>query len=455
MRASEDATAVIPGSEVVTEAPSQQPVARPAPGKRILRPFKRLRALLTPLLPNPQMVLALVLLAGLLARIGWLDRPNEALIFDEAYYINAARVLIDVPVPDDGHYAGSESGIDPNKEHPPLGKLMIAGSMKVFGDGPLGWRFPSIVAGMLSIVLLYGIVRAAGGDEWLGVLIAAILALENLSLVHSRIGTLDMTMTAFMLAGAWCYLKGWPLLAGLMIAVAAMIKLIGVYALGALLMVELFPVARMWLESGRFSLKSLVASLKLVASFIVVWIAGMWVLDVWVTNFDTPFAHLDFILDYGFALTREGGPANQESDPWQWLINEVPMTYLRVDEEVTLEGGNELKRAIIDFRGAMNPIVIGIAPLGLAFAAYRTWQANDRLALWAVAWFIATFVPFLLASLIAERITYIFYVVPIIPAFVVGTGLLLRRAGLPAIVLWGVLFAVLVAFIGYYPIRRF
>ena len=428
---------------------------RRTPAELFQIPIDRLARLIEPVIPSPQMVLVLVLLAALLVRIGWLDRPDDALIFDEAYYINAARVIIDYPVEEGDHYSDGERGIDPNREHPPLGKLMIAGSMKVFGDEPLGWRFPSIVAGMLSVLLIYGIVRAAGGDPWLGVLAAGLLALENLSLVHSRIGTLDMTMTVFMLAAAWCYLKGWPLFAGLMCAIAAMIKLIGVYALAALLLVELYPIARAWLDSGRFSLKSLLSGAKMTASFVIVWVAGMWALDLWVTNFDTPFAHLDFILDYGFALTREGGPANQESDPWQWLINEVPMTYLRVDENISLDDDSELSRVIIYFRGAMNPVIIGAAPLGLAYAAYRTWKHADKLALWTAAWFVATFTPFFLASLLADRITYIFYALPIVPAFVVGLALVLRRAGLPAIVLWGFVIFVVIAFIGYYPIRRF
>ena len=417
--------------------------------------FSRLGALIENVVPGPRWVLAFVLLACLLARIGWLERPNDALIFDEAYYVNAARIIIDRPVAEGAAYFGSEPGIDPNREHPPLGKVLIAGSMLVFGDNEVGWRFPSVVAGMLSLLLVYGIVRRAGGDEWMGVLAVTLLGLENLSLVHSRIGTLDMLLVVFMLAGAWSYLKGWPILAGVTCAIAALMKIGGLYALLAIFVIEFFLIARGWLETGRVSRRSLLPSLKAGVSFVVVWFAFLWVLDVWVTNFDNPWQHLKFILDYGFALTREGGPANQESYPWQWLLNDVEMTYLRVDEQEVVNEEVQAVRALTYFRGAMNPILIGAAPLGIAYSVYRAWQYNDRVGVWAAAWFAATFGPFVITSLMTDRISYIFYILPTIPAFAIGLALLLRRGRLGQIVLWGFIIAFVVGFIGYYPIRRF
>jgi dolichyl-phosphate-mannose-protein mannosyltransferase len=56
--------------------------------------------------------------------------------FDEPAYIGAARNFI----------AGTPSV---NPEHPPLAKYFIALSIKIFGDRPFGWRFPSAIAGAL------------------------------------------------------------------------------------------------------------------------------------------------------------------------------------------------------------------------------------------------------------------------------------------------------------------
>src|SRR6185369_15890756 len=133
----------------------------------------------------------------------WLTQPPGALVFDEAYYVNAARVIDGLPVPDGLPYADAPAGIDPNTEHPPLGKLAIAASMRVFGDNAYGWRLPSILAALIALAALYLIVIAAGETAWLALLAMAIFGLENLAFVHGRIGTLDMMALAAMLVGAW------------------------------------------------------------------------------------------------------------------------------------------------------------------------------------------------------------------------------------------------------------
>jgi 4-amino-4-deoxy-L-arabinose transferase-like glycosyltransferase len=202
------------------------------------------------LLPGPSAVLLLLLLACLLCRIVWLTKPDAALTFDEAYYVNAARVILGWPVAPGAPYADQPAGLDPNHEHPPLGKALIAGSMRLLGDDPLGWRLPSVVAGMASIALIYGIVRAAGGDAWLGVPAAGLFGLDNLAFVHGRIATLDMMLVAFLLLGVWCALRGWPLLAGVACALAALIKINGSYGLVALVLLELTLAAWAW-RTGR------------------------------------------------------------------------------------------------------------------------------------------------------------------------------------------------------------
>ncbi len=344
-----------------------------------------LKSLLT-LVPGPRSVLVLVLLFSLMARISWLDEPKGSLIFDEAYYVNAARVILKEPVPAQAPYANAEPGLDPNREHPPLGKLILAGSMKVFGDGPTGWRAPSVLAGMLSILLLYGIVRAAGGDEWLAVLAATIFSLDNLVLVHSRIGTLDMILVVFMLLGSWCYLRGWKTAGGAACGVAALVKLGGFYAAFVLILIEVVLAARAWWLEGKPIRPAIINVLKILAAFTVVYLIGLYLLDQWVSTFSTPWGHLKYMLDYGFALKRENGPANQESYPWQWLINDVQMTYARVDEQ--LKNGDVVveTRAVINFRGAMNPIVIAMALPAFAFAGWRAWKfPHDKVSLWTIA----------------------------------------------------------------------
>src|SRR5579875_1247409 len=123
----------------------------------------------------PLVVLAVVSVLSLVARGLLLDEPCQApcrtanahtLIFDEAYYVNAARVIAGIHPPAGSHYSQSPLGSDPNAEHPQGATLIIAGAIELFGDGPFAWRIGSLIFGTLAILAMYFLVRSAGGDPW-------------------------------------------------------------------------------------------------------------------------------------------------------------------------------------------------------------------------------------------------------------------------------------------------
>lgn len=194
-------------------------VSRLAMVKRAHSSADRLRSVQVAHPSLPLALLAVLAVLSLGARAAWLGEPcrvschsaaDHVLIFDEAYYVNAARVIAGVRPAPGQPYAGAPAGVDPNAEHPQLAKLIIAGSIELLGDGPLAWRLGSLVMGSLAILGLFALVRGAGGGRWLALGACTLMATDNLMLVHGRIGTLDVYALAAMIWGVALYLRGQP-----------------------------------------------------------------------------------------------------------------------------------------------------------------------------------------------------------------------------------------------------
>ena len=402
---------------------------------------------------TPTRVLLVVLGASVFFRTFRLRVP-PGVMGDERFYVNAARIILGWHVAPGNPYAGMPAGVDPNAEHPPLGKLLFAGSMKLLGDAPLGWRLPSILAGIASIVLVYLIVRAASHDAWLAVLAATIFAFDNLVLVQSRVAMLDMPMLVFLLLGVWLWMINRPLLAGAACGVAALIKEPGGFGLLALLALAVGSVVADRARSRGWNRAAVLEAVSLVGGFAAVFIFGLWLLDVLVTPYNTPWDHLRAMYHYGSILKRPGGPAGVESWPWQWLGNGVQMPYYELDESLSVGGHHIGSRPVIKFVAAMNPIILGAGALAFAYVVWRAWHFRDRLSLWVVAWVCANYLLYFPIALITHRTMYIFYFLPTMAALAVATAQLLRQAALPRFVTWGYFAAVGLAFSDYFPFRR-
>ena len=437
-------------------------INRTAPADGPLR--RRVGAVIAPLadrlranLSDPGTVLPLMLIAALAARVVWLDFPQHSLIFDEAYYVNAARILLGWTVEPGAHYAGATAGLDPNTEHPPLGKLILAASMLVFGDNGIGWRIPSVITGMAALGAVYLIVRAAGETIWFAILVVFLLAFDNLTLVHGRIGTLDMLVLAPILVGAWLALRDRWVLAGIFIALGMLIKLTAIYALLAILILLAIRILAGWRRERRVRIPDVRPAVTLVVVSCGLFLAGLWALDARYSTYASPIDHVAHMVDYGAKLRasvdRSGICATTDSLPWEWPFNECQITYLRVD--VTVRAGDRVLSKIpsIDFRGAMNPLLASSIPLAFLFTGWMAWRRKHRLALWAIVWAAANYLPYVVLALVNHRVTYIYYFLPVIPAAAIAATALLTRSGLPRFVTAGFLVAFVVGFFAYFPFR--
>ena len=407
---------------------------------------------------DPEILLPIVLIGAFAVRAAWLALPPGTLIFDEAYYVNAARILLGWAVDPGAPYAGATLGLDPNIEHPPLGKLLLAGSMAVFGDNGLGWRVPSLLAGMVALGAIHRIVRAAGETAHVAIAVVALLAFDNLMLVHSRLGMLDMLALAPILVAAWLAIRERWAMAGALLAIGFLVKITAVFGLLALLIILAARVARAWREDRSAARDGIRAVAVLVVAFTAVAIAGLWLLDARFTTFATPFDHLRHMIGYGSSLTASidhGGICTGiTSAPWQWPFNTCQINYLRVDATIVDALGQPAVMPSIDFRGAMNPLLASAIPIASLTVLWRAWTTRDLLSVWAAAWIAANYLPYVGLVILTGRVTYLYYFLPAVPAIAVATAILLFRSGLPRFVGWGYLVAYAAGFFAYFPFRQ-
>ena len=420
----------------------------------------------------PYVALALVVCASIATRAIRLEQPCEApcarpfahdLIFDEAYYVNAARRIADRPSePTPREYAEAPARTDPNAEHPQLGKVAMAAGIAIFGDRPLGYRIGSLIAGTAALLGLFALVRAAGGGPWLGVAAAAVLALDNLFVVHGRIATLDIYVLAFMLVGVALYVRDRPVPAGMLLGLGATAKFVGIYAL---FIVGLLELGRRIVARGRDGPARRWPPLEALAACIVATLAtyalALQLLDLAVPAFDpgtgerltNALDHTRHMLDYAVQITSPAGPDGIASYPWTWLAGGGAIPYLTIEDQTTAGGEVIATATAVAFKGALNPFLLFVVIPALFAAAARAWRDADELDLVALAWFAGTFVPFTLQAVFQERTTYVYYLLATLPALCIAAVRLFSAPGVPRAAAVGWAVALVVGFVDLFPFR--
>ncbi len=120
-------------------------------------------------------------------------------------------------------------------DKPPLGFWLQVASVKLFGFTPFAIFLPQALAGVLSVLLLFYLVRRHFGVV-AGLLAALALAVSPISVVTNRNNTIDSTLVLAMLLGAWAVIRAaetgklrWLLLCALFVGLGFNIKMLEAY----------------------------------------------------------------------------------------------------------------------------------------------------------------------------------------------------------------------------------
>jgi predicted membrane-bound dolichyl-phosphate-mannose-protein mannosyltransferase len=326
--------------------------------------------------------LSLIVVATVALHFMVITRPAEPL-FDEQHYIPDARNII------------TEHNTA-RTEHPPLGKLAIVSGILIFGDNPWGWRLPSVAFGTAGIIFFYLTCRNLKMSRRASTLGTFIVASENLYFVHSGIAMLDIFMVSMMLLAFWLYARRSYPAAGVAVALAALAKFNGVFAILAIII--------HWLFGRRDKPVQFVASLVLSGlAFALLYAAMDAAIYLKLVDFVTGFRNA---LSSTESLTFITAKHVSMSRPWEWVFNLEIMPYWYGTHYIGL----------VSF-----PVWALVVPT-VIYTAFRSIK-KDTAALFSIASFIAVYIVWIPLDIITNRITFIFYFLPAVPGVCLGLGI--------------------------------
>jgi dolichyl-phosphate-mannose-protein mannosyltransferase len=118
--------------------------------------------------------------------------------FDERYFVRTAEDYLNLRIP----YEWT---------HPPLGKLILASGISLFGYNPFGWRITGVIFATLIVAVMYFVGKELFGT-WIGGFAPAFLvAFDFMNFAMGRMATVDVYVAFFSLTSQLfflIYLKG-------------------------------------------------------------------------------------------------------------------------------------------------------------------------------------------------------------------------------------------------------
>ncbi len=380
-------------------------------------------------------------------------RVEGGLVFDEAHYIPAVRKLL--------------QGESVNHEHPPLSKLLIAASMLVFGDNPLGWRLMPSLLSSAAVALIPLIAHRLTRSRFATFFTTFLIATDVMFFNIGTIAMLDGPAFFFLFLATYLFLQGRYTYAAMVFGLALLSKTSIVFNVAGLLLFSLLAAY----SRHRKILDSIQnwspVFEKTVLIGLAVFMAGLTVYDLGYGAYSSPFAHLDYMLNYHsqlkyncaeFELPLRCTVHNQDGSttvvdlPLSWITPISPFAaapYM----VVTVSAGERVWHPIA-YYGIYSPYWWTTA-LVLIYSLYMVLKTRfeDSVQLFVFSWTAMSYLPYFIVAHLLQRWVYTFYFLPTLPAVALGLSVMLKDDKFSRYVLYGIAALQIIWFFIYFPVK--
>ena len=304
---------------------------------------------------------------ALIIRLINFDTPT-AFMVDEVYYVPAANALLNFEV-------------DPNYVHPPLGKLIIAIGIKLFGYNSFGWRISAVIAGSIMVPALYLFGKEIF-DNPTAIMASALLIFDPMIHVMSRIAMLDVFLALFVVLAFLALAYNKYSFSAIALGLACSVKLSGFFAAIAIIAYLIY-------------LRKISEIVKII--FISI---GVFVICLLPAIIPDPQSFIGtFMFSVNWHITLDS-PHSSASLPFGWLINHIPFP---IHSDATEK-----------ISAFANPFIYPIAIPVSIYLIYSTISKKIcKYRLLPVFWFVFVYGLFLI---LPRKTQFIFYLLPSIPA---------------------------------------
>ena len=313
-------------------------------------------------------------------------------------------------------------------EHPPLGKWLIGAPTAVLGYSPGAWRLASVLAGALTVALLYVLVRRSLDSVAAASGAAGLLAIDYPHFIHSRVAMLEVFVALFAVAAFCCCVfdreqvnaradgrtshHWWRLGAGLAAGAATACKLTGAAVVaGVIVLTILWEVgaARRAEQRGSSYTRSWASIVLLLLAVPVATYALTFAGRIDGSLVAVPWADGSWIREWlerqWYMVRFHTEKPSTSSSPWALPMTVAPLAYV-------LERAGDRVREVLLFG---NPFLWwgGFAAVVYALVSLIRRRRTTTSALVVVA-FLSAYVGWLVPALARQNIL-VYYAVPVAP----------------------------------------